>query len=270
MDYKQIYTPRPRELMRVFGMFSGGASSLKAMVNDTNRDILYSLVGSFTNNPEASGIEHMGTADVPVEVSDYSDFHRNGGSRKQYFDQVSEIIKPYGPDIIVLSGFMLIIPTQFLREYWNRILNVHPARLELLTGPRVDRLNVGNLSSNGVTGLMEDNHLERKFVGNNPVYDAVMAGEEYTKSTIHAVRPGTDTGPIVVQSREFMVDIPPDMSVEEYSSRLQDQMKWNGDGPAYLKALEFLALGRLGMGEDDITVFLDGRPLPYMGYQLTE
>jgi len=107
-------------------------------------------------------------------------------------------------------------------------------------------------------------------VGKNAVYDSVMAGEDYTLSTIFLVRPGKDTGPNIVQSRKFLVDIPQSVPPEEYSKDLQEEMKWKGDGPAYLKALELLARGRLGIGEDDITVFLDGRPLPYRGVQLSD
>jgi len=271
MDYEKIYDPskNPGKLMRVFGLFSGGASSLRAMADDSNRDNLYNLAGTFTNNPGASGIGYMKNAEIPVERLSYRDFCKNGCSREEYFEQVARILEPYDPDIITLSGFMLLIPTFFLRKYWNRILNVHPADLAIMTGHGVDRLDVGKLSPSEVVKLIRFNHLQRKFVGDNAVYDAVMAGEEYTKSTIHIVRAGTDTGPIVVQSREFLVDIPPNITTEDYSSRLQKRMKWGGDGPVYLRTLELLALGRLGIGEDDITILLDGLALPYRGHQLS-
>jgi len=266
---KKIYDPskHPGELIRVFGMFSGGASSLRSIVEDPNIGELYNLVGTFTNKPQASGIGHMEDAGIPIETLDYRGFHRN---REGYFEEVGRILEQYDPDLIALSGFMLIIPKSFVERYSDRILNVHPADLGIMTGPNIDRLYVGNLSPSEVVILMRDNQLKRKFVGDNAVYDAVMVGEESVNSTIHIVRPGTDTGPIIVQSREFLVDIPPDMSVKEYSGELQNEMKWAGDGPAYLKTLEFLAMQRLGMGEDGLTIFLDGNPLSYMGYQLTE
>lgn len=96
-----------------------------------------------------------------------------------------------------------------------------------------------------------------------------MAGEDYTLSTIFLVRPGKDTGPNIVQSRRFSVDIPQGVPPEEYSKYLQEEMKLEGDGPAYLEALKLLATGRLGIGKDGITVFLDGGPLPYKGVQLS-
>jgi len=283
MNYERIYLPlTENHPMRVFGMFSGGASSLRAMLDDPNRGDLYELVGTLTNDPKAFGIEYMETVHIPVEKVSFKKFCRENGldpsdspdpnssiSRGGYSEKVIKTIESYQPHIIALSGFMLLMPNSFLQEFNNRVLNVHPADTAILTGPNVERLYVGNLSPTEVAILMGDNQLRRKFVGGNAVYDAVMKGEEYTLSTIFLVRPGKDTGPNIVQSRRFSVDIPQGVPPEEYSKYLQEEMKLEGDGPAYLEALKLLATGRLGIGKDGITVFLDGGPLPYKGVQLS-
>lgn len=162
-------------------------------------------------------------------------------------------------------------PKKSKDEYRNRILNVHPAPLELLSGPRVDRLDVSGLPPRQVTILAESNRLARKLTGGDAVYDAVAGGEASTRSTIHIVTRDVDQGPILVQSRQFAIDPEarhmPEENLRSYADDLQERMKREGDGPAYLKALELIAKGRLSVDEE--TVFLDGNyELPYCGFRL--
>ncbi len=86
---------------------------------------------------------------------------------------------------------------------------------------------------------------------------------------------GEDTGPNIVHSKALRIDREYTDSllagddigaVEEYASSLQERLKYDGDGPAIRKAIELTALGKLGL--DDRTVYLEGEPLPYKGFQL--
>jgi hypothetical protein len=76
-----------------------------------------------------------------------------------------------------------------------------------------------------------------------------------------------------------LIDNEEHLSVEEYAKKLQERMKVEGDGPAYLKALEFLSKGRLAIRHNEMSIvdknlfydelFLDNRILPYCGCRLS-
>jgi folate-dependent phosphoribosylglycinamide formyltransferase PurN len=106
-------------------------------------------------------------------------------------------------------------------------------------------------------------------VGADPVYDAVTAGDDATRSSVHFVTPEVDAGPILVRSKPFpvhreLVDALQEHGAEggirDYVDAHQEWMKWEGDGPAFAKALELIADGRVE--RDGANVFVDGEPGP--------
>lgn len=220
---RPIYEPKVGARMRVGVLFSGGASSLKYLLeNDPNLGVKYDFVVALTDNPDAPGIELAQRAGIPVEIVDFKAFLKERGierrdlvARRDYFAQVLERLRPWRPDILMLSGFMLIVTEPLLSAYKNKILNVHPADLTVL-----------------------DEEGRRKYVGMDAVAKAIAAGERATRSTIHLVTEEVDGGPIVVLSDPL--EVPPGVSPEEH----QERMKWACDGPAYQKALELIAEGR--------------------------
>jgi len=124
------------------------------------------------------------------------------------------------------------------------VINVHPADLAI-----------------------EDDTGERRYIGADPVYDAIVAGETETRSTVHFVTPAVDAGSILVRSRPLPVhrDLVDDLDafdaeggIREYANAHQEWMKWEGDGPAIATALELIASGRVDYR--DGTVRIDGTP----------
>jgi folate-dependent phosphoribosylglycinamide formyltransferase PurN len=113
--------------------------------------------------------------------------------------------------------------------------------------------------------------LRRKYTGDDAVFDAVTAGEDYTLSTVHVAIEEPDMGPIIVQSQAFQVDQNrvrgmSSKELRQYVDDLQGEMKTLCDGPAYLKALELLAAG-LSVTADR-RLILNGEELLYGGVQL--
>jgi len=224
-----IYQPQPGKLMRVVVFFSGGASALKYLLgNDPNLNVKYQFVGAFTDRKEAPGIELARRAGIPVEILDYREFIKERRAkfsdisvRREYFAQAVEKIAKWQPDILMQSGFMLITTAPLLSAYKHRILNVHPADLSVL-----------------------NEQGRRKYVGMDAVVKAIQAGEKYTRSTIHLVTAEVDEGPIVVLSDPLPVE--PGVDPKAH----QEKMKWACDGPAYQKALEFIAEGRVWLDSD--------------------
>ncbi len=276
----KIYSPS-KEIMNVVVFFSGGASSLKAMLNDENYGKLYRVTGAYTDKEDASGRQLCKDNGIPDLFISRNDFYsknelnpNNWSSRYNFYEMLTKEIKQFNPDIICMSGYMHILSHPILKEYENRILNVHPADLTILSSPTSYRLDVSRLSSKEVRKLTECNKLTRKIKGENAVYDAIASGEQKTRSTVHIAREDFDEGPILVQSKPFIVNSEilekinnGDLDgLKEYSSCLQNNMKSYGDGPAYLRALELISQGYISVDGD--TVFLNDKELPYCGVRL--
>jgi folate-dependent phosphoribosylglycinamide formyltransferase PurN len=287
---KHIYQKQEGSEMRVAVFFSGGASSVQAMLKDPNYRTLYEIVVGFTNEDECAGMAAAEEAGIPVVHRNFKTFCQEKGidpkdfaQRAVYYEAVINDLKPYAPDIVCLSGFTgpgSIIVDPFLTEYADRIINVHPADLAILASKEeadfnVSRLCAGNLLTRQVTLLVGENNLERRYKGEDAVYDAIISGEEYTRSSVHIARKVFDEGPLLVQSKKFPVRKEwvraktaqkNFRALRKYADDLQETMKWEGDGPAYLKTLELIARGKMAIDGD--TVFVDGQELPYMGFGL--
>ena len=101
-------------------------------------------------------------------------------------------------DLIVLAGFLVVIPEMMIRKYRNRIINIHPSLIPSFCGT-------------GYYGLK--------------VHEGVLnRGVKVTGATCHFVDEGTDTGPIIMQ-KPVMVeqgDTP-----EVLQRRIMEQAEWN-------------------------------------------
>jgi folate-dependent phosphoribosylglycinamide formyltransferase PurN len=287
---KLIYEKQQERPMRVAVFFSGSASSMQAMLKDPNHRSLYEVVVGFTNKDDCAGIGVATDAGIPVIRKNFKSFCQEKGidpkdfaQRSVYYEAVVHDLEAHKPDLICLSGFTgpgSIIVDPLLTEYADRILNVHPADLAILASKEsqpfaVPRLYAGNLSSTQVAILIPDNRLERRYKGEDAVYDVIISGEEYARSSVHIARKEFDEGPLLVQSKRFPVRTEwvrtkvhekNFRAIRQYADQLQETMKWEGDGPAYLKALELISSGRIAI--DAEKVLLDGEPLSYAGLTL--
>ena len=285
-----VYEPSPGRKMRVAVFFSGGASAFKAMLDsDPNYGKLYEVVAGVTNNEVAGGIPLF--TDRGIEVLRYPLKFRSFDveAAKPMYEEVLQGLNRFDPDIIALSGFMRIVTFPLIEqreemgEYSGRVFNVHPAPLYILTGPGVERLNAWDMDPVQVTKLAKANRLKRRYKGGDAVTDAVISGEHKTSSTVHIATEVYDEGPVVVTSRDFEIDDAmrssalrprPDRRRSEqqrqYARELQERMKVEGDGPAYVKALEMTARGELEIERRNglFVVYRSGERLPYQGVQL--
>jgi len=122
---------------------------------------------------------------------------QKGKTREEFDKEMAEIIKNKQTDLIVLVGYMRILSTWFVREFKNKIINIHPA---------IDMKKYGGAG----------------FFGGN-VHEAVLkAGEKETGCTIHYVTEDVDTGPIIAQAK---VKIEPGETVDTLKEKVQEQEK---------------------------------------------
>jgi len=221
-DPKPIFAPGKGRKMRIVVLFSGGASAVPFMLGSD----LFEVVGAISSSKSASGIEKLRKLAIPVEVLDIKEFYAGRpisdmSVRREYEERLIQIIKEKGwrPDVIACSGYMYILTERFLREFPNRVLNVHPADLSITEGGR------------------------RKYTGLHAVRDQIEAGERETRSTIHLMNEIPDQGPIIVISEPLPVE---GRSPEEQQSLMKEKC----DGPAYRKALELIARGMVAVDCD--------------------
>lgn len=211
-------------MKRIVFLFSGSASSLRYLfAKDKNYGKNYQVVHCITNKKNTVGCEFCKENNISFSEFNTKQFCHECGFdgklkdmpieiRNDYFREMLNLIKPFSPDLILLSGFMLEITEPLLG--YVPMVNVHPADLSILGSDR-----------------------KPKYVGDNAVKLAIENGERYTASTIHHVGKEVDCGRIICISDPLLVE--DGISPSEH----QEKMKTMCDGPAYREALRILCLG---------------------------
>lgn len=153
-------------MKRLFILASGSGSNAEAIVRHFHGSETVEVVGIGTNNPQAGVIERAKNLGIPCHTFDRSFFKDEAGLVKQLLDEKI--------DLLVLAGFLWLVPEHIIRAFPDRILNIHPALLPDFGG--------------------------KGFYGNR-VHEAVLA-ERRTMSgiTIHLVNEHFDEGASVFQA----------------------------------------------------------------------
>lgn len=122
-----------------------------------------------SNRPNAKGLAIAKKLGVQTEVIDSVNYK---GKRQQYDKEIISILRKYKVTptngLVCLAGFMRIISPYFIKEYKNRILNIHPALLPAFSGLDAQK-------------------------------QAIEFGAKFSGCTVHFVDEGVDTGPIIIQ-----------------------------------------------------------------------
>ena len=122
-----------------------------------------------SNKPNAKGLQIAKKLGIQTEVIDSSKYK---GKRQQFDKDVISVLKKYKVTptngLVCLAGFMRIISPSFIKQYKNKILNIHPALLPA-------------------------------FPGLDAQKQAVEFGAKFSGCTVHFVDEGVDTGPIILQ-----------------------------------------------------------------------
>jgi len=152
-----------RKRIAVFA--SGNGSNLQAlieysMIKDINGDILI----VFSNNPEAQALRRA----EKHSIKTYCFSHRDFSSRSDFDRKILELMLENKIDLICLAGYMLLLSPEFINNYENRIINIHPSLLP-------------------------------SFKGMHGIRDAFEYGVKVTGATVHFVDSELDNGPVIIQ-----------------------------------------------------------------------
>ena len=111
---------------KVIVFISGNGSNLQNIINNINSDFLkMDIVAVVSNNSEAKGLARAETAGIKTIVIDTSN---------KYIDQLLTLENTYNIDLILLSGFMKILPKDFTDKFYGKIINLHPSLLPKFKG----------------------------------------------------------------------------------------------------------------------------------------
>ena len=188
---------------------------------------------------------------LPYFSYDIRTFHRlkslkrsaltpEGLEARRKYDCIAEaLVKAFEIDVVALGGYMSYITL-------NRCVNVHPADLSL---------------------CYPDG--KRKYVGDNAVYDAILAGEKSLRASTLWTDEGVDTGPLLMVSGPLPVELtePLEVLVKDHQRCLQvadehqERLKKAGDWKIFPITIEMLARGRFALDEDH-RVYVDGKQVP--------
>lgn len=165
---------------------SGSGSNLQALLDAAAAGRLSARIAVVVCNvPGARALDRARAAGVPAVLVS----HRDHASRESFEAAVEEVLLAHGVDLVVLAGFMRILTGSFVRRWWGKLVNVHPALLPA-------------------------------FPGTHGARQALDAGVRIAGCTVHLVDEGTDTGPILAQAA---VPVLPADTEETLQARIQAQ-----------------------------------------------
>lgn len=157
-------------MLKIGVLISGGGSNLQNLIDKIeSRKINGEISMVVSNKPDAYGLKRAEKAGIENIYLNPEDF----ASLEDYNDEILRIFKSKDIDLIVLAGYLRILEGNILKEYKEKIINVHPSLIPAFAG-------------DGYYGAR--------------VHQAVLDyGCKYTGATVHFVDEGTDTGPIIMQ-----------------------------------------------------------------------
>ena len=182
-------------MTKIAVLVSGGGTNLQALIDAQQAGKIengqISLVVS--SNPKAYALERAAKAAIPSEVLRRRDF----SDAEEYGKALTALLENADIGLIVLAGFMTVLPDSFCRHFENRIINVHPSLIPSFCGE-------------GFYGLR--------------VHEAALAkGVKVTGATVHFVSEVVDGGAIIAQKA---VEVEDGDTPETLQKRVMQNAEW--------------------------------------------
>ena len=156
-------------MLSIVVLISGSGSNLRALLEACDNPLFPAKILAVGSDKAAEGLSHAEEYGVPTFVVEPELFD----SRDQWSEVLLRNVQYHNPDLVVLAGFMKVLPAGFVSALSPNLINMHPSLLPA-------------------------------FPGAHAVRDAINAGASVTGATVHIVDAGVDTGPVLVQ-REVAV-----------------------------------------------------------------
>ena len=206
-------------MLKIVVCVSGGGTNLQAIIDGiadgtiTNTEI----VGVISNNKNAYALERAKKAGIFAECISPKDYE----TREMFNDALLDGVLSLKPDLIVLAGFLVNIPSQMIQAFRNRIINIHPSLIPSFCGV-------------GCYGLK--------------VHEKALArGVKVSGATVHFVDEGTDTGPIILQKA---VEVLADDTPKTLQKRVMEQAEW----VIMPQAIDLIANGKVKIVDNKVVI----------------
>lgn len=189
--------------MRFAVFCSGNGTNLQAIIDAQKRgDIKGDLALVVSDVPDCFALKRAEKAGIKTLVVE----RKNFSSKKEFEGNILKNLKKEKIELIALAGYMRLLSRDFINEYKNKILNIHPALLP-------------------------------SFKGTHGVRDAFSYGAKVTGPTVHFVTEDMDAGPIILQSPVIVLEDDTEETLAEAIHREEYKI--------YPRAIQLFIEGRL-------------------------
>ena len=197
-------------MKKVAVLVSGGGTNLQAIIDAKAKGLIKNAEISLviSNKASAFALERAKKAGIVAKCIAPSMFD----ARELFNKALIKALDEAEIDLVVLAGFLVIIPEEMVAKYRNRIINIHPSLIPSFCGT-------------GYYGLkVHEKALER--------------GVKLTGATVHFVDEGTDSGPIILQKA---VEVKDDDTAESLQLRVMEEAEWK----ILPEAIELITSGKV-------------------------
>ena len=206
-------------MLKVVVLVSGGGTNLQAIIDAVDAGIITNteIVGVISNNKNAYALERAAKAGIAngcISPKDYA-------TRAEFNQELLKVVDEFEADLIVLAGFLVVIPEIMIEKYRNRIINIHPSLIPSFCGT-------------GFYGLK--------------VHEAALEkGVKVVGATVHFVDEGTDTGAIILQKA---VEVEQGDTPEVLQRRVMEQAEWE----ILPHAIDLIANGKVEVVDGKVVI----------------
>ena len=206
-------------MLKLAVLVSGGGTNLQAIIDAISAGKITNACISvvISNNANAYALERARAHGIEALCISPKDFESREAFNQAFLDKLTS----YNVDLVVLAGFLVVLPEMMIKEYTNRIVNIHPSLIPSFCGK-------------GFYGLK--------------VHEGVLArGVKVTGATVHFVDEGTDTGPIILQKA---VEVEQGDTPEVLQRRVMEQAEW----VILPKAIDLIANGKVSVEDGHVII----------------
>ena len=206
-------------MLKIAVLVSGGGTNLQAIIDKIAEGVITNteIAVVISNNKNAYALERAKQAGIEAVCVSPKDYE----NREQFNQEFLKTLDSYQVDLVVLAGFLVVIPPAMIQKYENRIINIHPSLIPSFCGT-------------GYYGLK--------------VHEAALArGVKVVGATVHFVDEGTDTGPIILQKA---VEVEEGDTPEVLQRRVMEQAEWK----ILPHAIDLIANGKVTVKDGRVSI----------------
>lgn len=206
-------------MLKIAVLVSGGGTNLQAIMDTIDNGTITNteIAVVISNNKNAYALERAKNHGVEAICISPKDYENRADFNEDFLNRLNS----YNVDLVVLAGFLVVLPEKMIETYRNRIINIHPSLIPSFCG----------------TG----------FYGLKVHEGALARGVKVTGATVHFVDEGTDTGPIILQKA---VEVCQGDTPEVLQRRVMEQAEW----VILPQAIDLIANGRVSVVDGHVLI----------------